>query len=65
MRGNEISYALICINNHVLSCLISMLSLNPFDFVEVKWLNSHIFYEFMWMQELRWSMDTNYLEGEE
>ena len=27
MHRNEIFYALICINNHVLSCLISMLSL--------------------------------------
>ena len=26
MHRNEIIYALICINNHVLSCLISMLS---------------------------------------
>ena len=26
MHRNEIFYALICINNHVLSCLISMLS---------------------------------------
>ena len=26
MHKNEIIYALICINNHVLSCLISMLS---------------------------------------
>ena len=27
MHKNEIFYALICINNHLLSCLISMLSL--------------------------------------
>ena len=26
MHGNEIIYGLICINNHVLSCLFSMLS---------------------------------------
>ena len=26
MHRNEIIYALICMNNHVLSCLISMLS---------------------------------------
>ena len=26
MHRNEIIYALICINNHILSCLISMLS---------------------------------------
>ena len=26
MHMNEIIYALICINNHVLACLISMLS---------------------------------------
>ena len=29
MHRNEIIYALICINNHVLSCLISMLSSCP------------------------------------
>ena len=29
MHRNEIFYALICINNHVLSCLISMLSEAP------------------------------------
>ena len=28
MHGNEIIYALICINNHVLSCLFRMLSLS-------------------------------------
>ena len=28
MHRNEIFYVLICINNHVLSCLISMLSIS-------------------------------------
>ena len=35
MHRNEIIYALICINNHVLSCLISTLSVdNDFDYRE-------------------------------
>ena len=31
MHMNEIFYALICINNHVLSCLISMLSRDTWE----------------------------------
>ena len=42
--------------------------LTPFDFMEVKWMNSHIFMIYVdaktWVK-FNWSMDANYLEGEE
>ena len=42
--------------------------LTPCDFLEVKWLNSHIFMRYvdaMTYVKFNGSMDANYLEGEE
>ena len=57
MHRNEIIYALICINNHVLSCLISMLSDRDLIDPITLWIKGFSFHEF---EDDRWHLRINF-----
>ena len=53
---------------HYFLYLDYIMTLIPFDLLEVKWLNSHIFMSYMDARtevKCNESMDTNFLDGEE